>query len=168
MRNTRNKIAAVAAIGLVAAGGSAFTAANSDTPMASAGYQGTVTTGFAVSAVEYELGDPTNPLAVDTGNDVVARQFTLDPADDNLPAKQVRVRLSKKQARAKADGGDIAEGGYYTCTVVGTPSAAPGAATTWNCATALPTPLESIDINTLDIVANSQPSITAPAPAPAD
>ncbi len=170
MRTNRRTFTAVAVLGLVAAGGSAFTAANTTTPIASAGYQGTVTSGFAVSAVQYELGDPTNPADANTGNDVVAVQFTLTPAADALPAKQVRVRLKKADAtRAAADGGPITEGGYYhsgtggTCAVVGTPAATAGTATTWKCTTLLPSPLESIDINTLDIVANSQETIAAGA-----
>ncbi|MCW2613191.1 MAG: hypothetical protein JWN08_185 [Frankiales bacterium] len=142
MRMKRSSLAITAALGLAVAGGSAFTAGNTGTPVASAGFQATDTAGFAVSDVQYELGANAN-LAGDTGDDVVKVNFTLTPATGALGATRARVRLVKADL-------------YYTCTTASTTGVTDGV-TTWTCTT---TGLESSAIDTLEIVAVSQPTVS--------
>lgn len=139
MRMKRSSKTIVLALGLAIAGGSAFTATNSGTPVASAGFGSTVTGGFAVSGVQYELGAATG----DSGNDVVRVRFILTPAGGALGASQARVRL-------------VSGGAYYdTCDTTDAKGVANGA-TTWICTTA---GLETSAINVLDIVAVSQATV---------
>lgn len=156
MRTSRPTAAALAVVGLVAAAGSAFTAANTDTPIASAGYEGTATSGFAVSAVKYELGDG-GAAGGDKGNDVDTVEFTLTPSNAAaLGAQQARVRL------VKADAGPpvVAEGGYYDCTTTDTDAGTTNGVVTFTCdVTTAGAGVEAADINTLDIVAVSQPKV---------
>jgi hypothetical protein len=149
MRMKRSSIAITAALGLAVAGGSAFTAANTGTPVASAGWAATDTAGFDVQDVEYTFG-VNGDVTAGTGDDVDQIEFTLDPALGALGATQVRVRL------VKADN-------YYTnCAATAATTAnegQPNGVTTWRCDT---TGLNTLAIDTLDIVALSQEPVTGP------
>jgi hypothetical protein len=73
----RSSVAITAALGVAIAGGSAFTAGNTDTPKTSAGFEATTATGFAVSAVQYQLGDnAVAPGDVDKGDNLDGVRFT--------------------------------------------------------------------------------------------
>jgi hypothetical protein len=150
MRMKRSSIAITAALGLAIAGGSAFTAANTGTPLASAGFGQEDTDGFDVTAVKYQFGVNDDHTA-GTGDDIDEVQFTLTPNGPagSLAASQVRVRL------VKAD--DYITNCSVTSGTVGT--AGGTAATTWSCVTG---GVNTLDIDTLDIVAVSQAYVTAP------
>jgi hypothetical protein len=132
MRISRSALTAAAAIGIAAAGGSAFTAANTGTPLTSAGQAATVTTGFAVSNVDYTLA----PVAAATGDQLASVEFTLTASGSNNISQEARVQL-------------VSTGAYYTCTVV---AGATAPAVNWTCATS---GLLVSTIDTLDIVAVS-------------
>lgn len=136
MRLNRSTLAAAAAVGLVAAAGSAITAANTGTPSTSAGQAATTTTGFAVSNVDYTLAAP----AAASGDQLASVEFTLTAANGNNIAQEARVQL-------------VGTGAYYTCVVV---AGATTPAVNWTCATG---GLLVSTIDTLDIVAvsNSTP-----------
>jgi hypothetical protein len=121
-------------VAVAAAGGSAFTAANTGTPLASAGQQATVTTGFTVSDVKYVLDDYSR------SDYLITVKFTLTPSGSNKAATQARVRV--------VGGSD-----YYPCTVnIGV----------WSCAinngTAGSGGVLVNSVNTLDISAVSEPA----------
>lgn len=140
MRMKRSHKTTVVAVGLAIAAGSAFTAGNSNTPVASAGFAATTTAGFSVSGVQYDLGAPSG----DSGNDVVRVKFTLTPAANALGASQARVRF-------------VTGGAYYdSCDTTDAKGVLNGV-TVWTCTT---TGLETLAINTLDIVAVSQAPVT--------
>jgi hypothetical protein len=132
MKITRNVLAISAAVGVAAAGGSALTAANTGTPLTSAGQGATVTTGFAVSNVDYTLA----PTANATGDQLASVEFTLTASGSNNIAQEARVQL-------------VSTGAYYTCAVV---AGAVAPAVNWTCATS---GLQVSTIDTLDIVAVS-------------
>jgi hypothetical protein len=135
MRITRQALAATAAVAVAAAGGSAYTAANTGTPLAAAGQESTVTAGFAVSAVKYIL----DPLA--TGDELATVTLTLSPTNTAANvAAQVRVQL-------------VSTGSYYECSLV---AGATAPATNWTCT--ITGDLKVLAIDTLDIVAVSQPA----------
>ncbi len=132
MRLTRSTVVTAATVGLAVAGGSALTAANSGTPVTSAGQAATTTAGFAVSNVDYTLAS----TAAATGDQLASVEFTLTATAGHNIAQEARVQL-------------VSTGAYYTCTVV-TGATAP--AVNWTCATS---GLLVSTIDTLDIVAVS-------------
>jgi hypothetical protein len=134
MKLTRNGLAVATAVGVAAAGGSAFTASNTFENTVAAGQGSTVTAGYAVSAVKYVLDDFAE------SNELNSVNFTLTPTDASaeLPT-QVRIRLRT--------------GSYTNCTA-GAAAIAP--ATNWLCAQAEDFLVSSV--TTLDIVAVSQPA----------
>ncbi len=134
MRNNRPKLAAVAVVGLVAAGGSAFTAANTTTPSTSVGQAAEVTTGYAVDNVEYTLG----LLAGATGDDIATVTFDLEADAGANVADKARVRL-------------VSTGNYFECTT----GTAAGQTVSFSCAI---TGTDASAVNTLDIVAVSDHS----------
>jgi phage-related tail protein len=132
MKITRQALAAAAAIGLAAAGGSAFTAGNSVPTSTRVGQAAQVTSGYAVSNVTYTLDAN---LGDGTGDDVVEVSMTVAPDNGGtVNAKQVRVRV-------------VSGSTYYTCT-----NATPATSTAWTCA--LPN-LPASTLNTLDVVATN-------------
>jgi hypothetical protein len=130
MKLTRNVLVAAAAVGVAAAGGSALTAANTGTPLTSAGQGEADATGFAVSDFKYVLATNT----ASTGDEVASVTFTLT-ASNSVPATNVRLQLVKANA-------------YYGCTV----GTATGGATPVTCTT---TGQKVLAIDTVDIVAVS-------------
>lgn len=145
MRLTRSKILPLAAVGLIAAGGSAFTANNTTQTTAAAGYQSKVSGGFNVTNIEYKFG-----LLASNGDKITQVNFKLAPEDTTANgAAQARVKLASS-------------GGYYKCTGsvdgVGTLGGT-NVVSNWTCAI---TPnLAASAINTLDIAAVSQADSTA-------
>jgi hypothetical protein len=127
MRITRQALAATAAVAVAAAGGSAYTAANTGTPSTTAGQGAADASGYAVSAYQYVLAALANP----TGDEIASVNFTLTPTTGTVAATEARVRLVKL-------------GTYYDCTV-GTTNATTGAST-WTCATA------GLKVSTIDVV----------------
>lgn len=124
MRLNRSTLATAAAIGLVAAGGSAFTAANTGTPLTSAGQKSEVTTGFAVSAVDYVLA----PNASGTGSQLDKITFTLTADATHNISSEARVQL-------------VGGAAYYACTVV---AGATAPAVNWTCST------PGLEVNLID------------------
>lgn len=137
MRITRQALAAAAAVGVAAAGGSAFTASNT-LPTEAAGQGSTGTAGYTVSAVKYELDSTAS-----RGDYLITTKFSIAPTSGGGNALQVKVRL--------VTGGD-----YYSCT---RPDAA-GAPQAWSCIIASGAVgsggLQVSTVNTLDVVAVSQ------------
>ena len=141
MRITRQALAAATAVGLAAAGGSAFTAANTGTPTSSLGQASTVTSGFAVSGVKYVLDDFTR------SDYLITVTFSLTATATHDVAKQARIRVVKPTSTT---------GDYYSCNV----AAAVGQVTAVSCpinngAAGTGGVLVST-VNALDIVATSE------------
>lgn len=132
----RSTLAAAVAVGLAAAAGSAFTAANTGTPTTSVGQASTVTGGFAVSNVKYLLD-----TTMTTGDRVDKVTFTLTASGTSNVAQQARLRL-------------VTGAAYYECVV----AAASLQATDVTCTIAAPN-LTSSQVNTLDIVATSDKAL---------
>lgn len=127
MRMNRSALAVTAAIGLAVAGGSAFTASNTTTPVASVGQASTVTGGFAVSGLEYTLDELT------TGDEIATVEFVLTAAANTNVAAKARVRL-------------VTGAPYYECTT----GAVSLQAVAFSCA--ITDDLAASAVDTLDIV----------------
>jgi hypothetical protein len=134
MRITRQAFAAATAVGLAAAGGSAYTAANTGTPSTTAGQGQATASGYAVSGYQYVF----DALGGATGDQIASVAFTLTPSTGTVAATEARIRFV------------ATTGTYYDCTV-GTTDATTGA-TTWTCGTS---GLKVSTINTVDIAAVS-------------
>ena len=132
MRIPRSALAATAAVGLAVGGGSALTAANTTTPLTSAGQAATTTTGFAVSNVDYNLA----PVADATGDQLASVTFTLTATAGQNVAQEARVQL-------------VSGNPYYTCTIA---AGGAGQAVNFSCTT---TGQLASTVDTLDIVAVS-------------
>jgi len=140
LRMKHSSIVITSAVALAVAGGSAFTASNTGTPIAAAGFQATASDGFTVTDVEYDFG----ALATsDTGNDIAQVAFTLDPIVATAgSATQARVRL-------------VVGADFFDCSSADASGA--GVARTFTCAI---TSTETADVDTLEIVAVSQAAVT--------
>lgn len=125
MRFATQAVTAAAAVGVAVAASSAFTASNT-VPVSNVGQGASVSSGYAVTAVDYTLA---------SASDVVtAVDFTLSPTDGTADAA--------RSARARLRSGDP----YVDCTVV--------SGAVWTCP--FPTytvPLTAAAAISLDVVA---------------
>jgi hypothetical protein len=139
MRMPRNKMAAVAAVGLVAAGGSAFTASNV-VPESAAGYGAQTVSGYTASDITYGLK---TPLAGDaTDEEVATVTFVVTPTDTDTGAAT--------KARARVTGtGTAATAVYADCTAATPAATAP--ATKWQCVVGAA--VKAADITGLNVIA---------------
>ena len=146
MRKTHRKMAVIAAAGLVAAGGSAFTAANT-VAATSAGFGAEAVTGFTVSDITYGL-TTLSGTATDEEVDQVSFTLTAD-TDGTGPATSARARVTGA-ASSTAD-----DAVYYDCTIdaaATTPvQTADADANVWDCVVG--PNVKAADITGLSVVA---------------
>lgn len=114
MRNSSRLFVAVAAAGLVAAGGSAFTAGNT-VAASSAGSGTTAISPYSTSDVQYNA-NTTDPQNLDSVT------FTLDKA-----ARYVAMRTKATGTWVRSDDLRLSTGSVDSCTSAG------GLGTTWTC-----------------------------------
>lgn len=132
MRIVAQALAAVAVVGAVAVGGSAYTNANT-VPTVAVGQGAQDTSGYVVSQVAYALSDGASGAPAN----ITGLTFELAPVASGLAPKVVKVRLLKSSA-------------YATCGTIGTVNGTGAYPVT--CA-GLSVPASAAD--TLDIVASS-------------
>lgn len=114
MKLSKQVLAAAAAVGIAAAGGSAFTASNT-TPATAVGQGASTTSGYAVTNVLYTL----NPSTADaTGDTITAVAFDTAPSTGTVKATQARVRLTAtgEWTACVAAGVLVAPAQQFTCT----------------------------------------------------
>jgi hypothetical protein len=114
MKLSKQVLAAAAAVGIAAAGGSAFTASNT-TPDTAVGQGASTTSGYAVTNVVYTL----NPSTADTtGDTITAVSFDTAPTTGLVKASQARVRLTTAGAWTDCVAGTVvaAPAQPFTCT----------------------------------------------------
>jgi hypothetical protein len=134
MRMKRSSVAITAALGLVVAGGSAFTAANT-VPVTSAGSGSSTTSGFAVSAVTYTLD-----TVAQEGDEVKSVRFRLDPI---APSIQVATT-----ARVRFTGGSTK---FEGCVIDSAATSVTAPQTAWVCA--VTTTVKVSSMTNLEVVA---------------